>query len=113
MSSITWLNHLIESFNSSDGNSVPTKYGDMDLDWFTDVRATSPLERLTVLPLYFYGKLAWTIGRKFHNIPIGNALPFTDPTERVAVWGLLAGVSFGELFNEEFFRVYGTNNRCH
>ncbi|MGC4068861.1 MAG: RHS repeat-associated core domain-containing protein [Polyangiaceae bacterium] len=114
-SSNTWGDRLLEPFNSSDGHSVPTEYGDMDLDWFTDVRMwqqTSVGGRISSPFIYMAGKAMWSLGRKGFGVPIGNALPYSDPAERVASVALLLGVAYRDLFTPAFFSTYRPEHSC-
>jgi len=106
MSSITFGDGLLSPFNSSYGHTVPTRYGHMDLDWFTDSRAYSYGGRYTVLQLYIGGKLYWTAKRKAMGIPIGNPWPFQDSGERAAIMALIEDLRYGDLFDENFFQTY-------
>jgi len=106
-SSITFGDRLMEPFNSSRGNTVPTSYGDMDLDWFTDVSSANYMGRYSAIPAYVFGKLSWTGIREATGAEIGNPLPFEDSGERAAILALIEDNSFGSLFDDEFFKIYG------
>jgi RHS repeat-associated protein len=112
MSSITFGDGLLEPFNSSYGNTVPTPYGAMDLDWFTDVRSWSYGGKYTAPWLYAGGKLLWTAKRWANDFPIGHALPFRDAAENVAMLALLEDQWFAGLFNETFFKTYRPADAC-
>lgn len=106
MSSVTFGDKLIEPFNSTYGNTVPTYYGPMDLDWFTDVTSMNYVGIYSALPLYMGGKTLWTGVRKAKKVPIGSAWPFEDPGERAAVQALLDDMNFASLFTSKFLERY-------
>jgi RHS repeat-associated protein len=112
MSSITFGDGLLEPFNSSYGNTVPTSYGAMDLDWFSDVRSLSYGGRYSAPFLYAGGKLLWTAIRKSTGFHVGHALPFSDPAERAAMLALLEDQWFSNLFDARFFRTYRPASAC-
>jgi len=110
-SSNTFGDDLLRPFNSSDAHSVPTPAGDMDLDWFTDIRARGDWGGgYTSAWAYPIAKLIWTAIRASEGVAIGSPWPWQDPGERVAYVYLLEGVWYSTLFDEEFFRKYGSRS---
>jgi RHS repeat-associated protein len=113
MSSNTWGDRLISDFNSSEGKTLPTAYGDMDLDWYTDVQSYNYLGRYSATPVYVFGKLfLWNILRGTQGMPIGNFFPFQDPGERRAVTALIEDVKYADLLSDKFFHEYGNDQIC-
>jgi hypothetical protein len=107
MSSNTFGNSLLQPFNSSNGHTVPTVYGDMDLDWFTDIRqVTSGFSPDVAMLQYIAAKLVWTGFRYATGQGAANPLPFQDPGEQNAMKAIADGMNFEDLFDADFFNTY-------
>jgi len=82
----------LQPFNSTSVPNLNLPNGEqLDLDWFTDLTATH-------WALYPAAKLGWTAARARGKLPIGSALPFSDPGERTAFLDALSGQRYSDIF---------------
>jgi hypothetical protein len=104
------------------GANYLTKFGELDLEWFSVLSASwmkplthsGPLNTPDILKtsaVYAGGKNLWTIlrgGAKAigaSKLNVTNGYPFKDPGERTAVTLAGAGAAYAEIFDDEFMRT--------
>ena len=105
MSGNTFGDTTLYPFNSTIVPNVRTPVGVMDLDWFTDIRLFSDAANAYgPASLYAYAKFGWDVGRAGTGVPIGNALPFSDPGERTAVAAASMGLGYSDIFTPQFMK---------
>jgi RHS repeat-associated protein len=112
---------LLKNLNSTNGDAnIMTKYGELDLDWFTDINAgaavfQNPLGSHTALNphqttikafAYPIAKPGWSIIRYFGGMKkdITHPLPFQDPGETTAYRLALTNKKYSDIFDEAWFQ---------
>jgi hypothetical protein len=91
---------LLKPFNSSYVPNLIMNNGDeLDLDWWSTLRALTTDSGELAFTKYAAGKSIWSIVKMSRS---GNPIPFTDPGERHAVELSMAGSPFSDVFDKAF-----------
>ncbi|MDX2268904.1 MAG: RHS repeat-associated core domain-containing protein, partial [Bryobacter sp.] len=102
MSGNTRGDGTLEPFNSTFVPNVRSPIGEIDLDWYTDLAGYSAGFAPVVYPV---AKLAWTGMRLAAGVPIGNPVPLQDPGERTALFSVMGGQGYRDIFSAEFMML--------
>ncbi|MDR3409980.1 MAG: RHS repeat-associated core domain-containing protein [Formivibrio sp.] len=112
-----WQQHILESFNndySSIDHNIMLSAGELDLDWFTDIKAIDTVAETTCT--YEVGKSLWTAARyaksgimkllgRQKTIPHYN-WPYQDPGEVTALTFARKGMRYSDIFTPQVLRSF-------
>jgi hypothetical protein len=99
MSSNTYGDKTLAPFNSSFVPNLRTPVGELDLDWYTDLKGWGFGFQPVVYPV---AKLVWSGFRFAGGMDIGYALPFQDPGERTALFQSFYGGGYKDIFTPNY-----------
>jgi hypothetical protein len=100
MSSNTGGDGTLGPLNSSYVPNPQTAMGELDVDWYTDLVGHGHGYGVGIYP---FAKLFWSLTRTYYKLPIGHALPYTDPGERTAQILLLGG-GYSDAFPPDYMK---------